>query len=127
MVKWYTFFYWIDMLVSTTTTIIFSIQWFVFTDHSLPELADQPEKLREHDSSFNSEKIVSIVILCLLRIIHVYFACIMTAYASSLGKSHYSKLASDIDEELNFPGYDEMADVNDHTESDHVRLLSKNQ
>ena len=59
------------MVMATATTIIFSIQWFVYTDHSLPDLADQPDKVEEHDVAFHTEKIVSIAILCILRIVHV--------------------------------------------------------
>lgn len=64
-------FYWIDFTISTITTIVFSVQWFVYTDHSLPDVEDNPEQKQQHDDSFKAESIVSIVILCLVRLIHV--------------------------------------------------------
>ncbi|KAI8973547.1 hypothetical protein BDF20DRAFT_823192 [Mycotypha africana] len=103
-------FYWIDFIISTLSTVYFAIQWFVYTDHSLPDLDGKPEQQVEHDASFKMESIVSIVILCIVRLIHLYFAYVVTCYYISLNQSHYSKLAADIDEELNFAGYNEMED-----------------
>ncbi|KAI8388767.1 Inositolphosphorylceramide synthase subunit Kei1-domain-containing protein [Radiomyces spectabilis] len=71
IVRWYTAFYWVDCVVSTATTILFAVKWYVLTDHSLPELADDPVKLKEHDDVFRMESTVSILILVILRLVHV--------------------------------------------------------
>lgn len=64
-------FYWVDFFVGTATTIYFAIQWFLYTDHSLPDLADSPAEKQQHDDTFKAESIVSIVFLILIRFIHV--------------------------------------------------------
>lgn len=69
-------FYWVDFLVGTGTTIYFAIQWFLYTDHSLPDLADSPEEKQQHDDTFKAESIVSIVFLILIRFIHVWWLCV---------------------------------------------------
>lgn len=53
------------------TTMVFAIKWYVYTDHSLPELANDPVKQREHDEVFRMEGIVSVVMLVTLRMVHV--------------------------------------------------------
>jgi hypothetical protein len=67
-------FYWIDFLVGTATTIYLAIQWFLYTDHSLPDLANNPEETQQNDDTFKAESIVSIIFLCLIRITHVKFS-----------------------------------------------------
>lgn len=52
-------------------TIYFAIQWFIYTDHSLPESANDQKKKQEHDDIFKAESIVSIAILCSIRIVQV--------------------------------------------------------
>ncbi|KAI8076475.1 uncharacterized protein B0P05DRAFT_472320 [Gilbertella persicaria] len=104
-------FYWFDFVVSTITTVYFAIQWFVYTDHSLAELENDPEGKKQHDDSFKAESIVSIVLLCLFRLIHLYFAYVLTSYYISLGQAQYTKLRAAVDEELNPPGFNE--DEND--------------
>ena len=71
IVRWYTIFYWFDCIVSAATTMVFAVKWYVYTDHSLPELADDPAKQREHDEVFRMEGIVSITLLVCLRLVHV--------------------------------------------------------
>jgi hypothetical protein len=61
--------YWIDFVMTTLTTIYLSIQWFVYTDHSLPNL--NQELQQRHDIDFKNECIISIVILSLFRLSHV--------------------------------------------------------
>ncbi|CDS13019.1 hypothetical protein LRAMOSA05203 [Lichtheimia ramosa] len=100
IVRWYTMFYWLDCFVSAVTTTIFAVKWYVYTDHSLPELADDPSKQQEHDDDFRMESIVSIIMLVGLRMVHVYFAIVLTVYYRSLGKARYSKLAAAVDEDL---------------------------
>jgi hypothetical protein len=63
--------FWLDCLVSSISTIWFAVMWFIYTDHSLPELADDPEKLAEHDRVFKMESQVSIAVLIILRFVHV--------------------------------------------------------
>ncbi|KAK4510482.1 uncharacterized protein ATC70_004912 [Mucor velutinosus] len=123
-IRWFTLFYWIDFTISTITTIVFSVQWFVYTDHSLPDLEDNPEEKQQHDDSFKAESIVSIVILCLVRLVHLYFAYVITCYYVSMGKTHYSKMTAAVDEELNFAGYDEMNEEDDDDLDDDSRPLS---
>lgn len=65
--------FWLDCLVSLITTVWFAVTWFVYTDHSLPELADDPEKLAEHDRVFRMESQVSIAVLVVLRLVHVSY------------------------------------------------------
>lgn len=77
MLRWYTMIFWLDCFVSSISTIWFAVTWFVYTNHDLPELADDPEKSAEHDRVFELESRVSIAVLVVLRIIHV-----------SLNKSH---------------------------------------
>lgn len=62
--------FWLDCLVSSVSTIWFAVTWFVYTDHSLPELADDPEKLAAHDRAFKMESQVSIAVLIVLRAVH---------------------------------------------------------
>lgn len=64
-------------------TIYFAIQWFIYTDHSLPESANDHKKKQEHDDIFKAESIVSIAILCSIRIIQV---CIL--YKNKDGNSN---------------------------------------
>jgi hypothetical protein len=64
-------FYWIDFIVSTCINIYLAIQWFIYTDHSLPDLANDPELKQQHDDTFQAESIVSIIFLCLIRLTHV--------------------------------------------------------
>lgn len=96
ILRWYTMIYWLDCVVSLISTIWFAVTWFVYTDHSLPELADDPEKLAEHDRVFKMESQVSILVLVILRLIHVSVAkCFKTQYrmldanASSLPLQFY--------------------------------------
>ncbi|KAI8093346.1 Inositolphosphorylceramide synthase subunit Kei1-domain-containing protein [Halteromyces radiatus] len=96
IVRWYTIFYWVDCFISTATTIWFATKWYAFTDHSLPELADNPIKQKEHDDVFRMESIVSICLLVVLRLIHFYFAIVITSYYRSMGH-RYSKLSIDRD------------------------------
>lgn len=63
--------FWLDCFFSLVSTVWNSIEWFVNTDHSLPELADDPEKLAEHDRVFKMESEVSIFVLIVLRLVHV--------------------------------------------------------
>ena len=70
-VRWYAIFYWVDCLVSIITTTVFAVKWYVYTDHSLPQLADDPVKQQEHDDVFRMEGIVSIIVLVALRMVHV--------------------------------------------------------
>ncbi|GAN07218.1 hypothetical protein MAM1_0153c06711 [Mucor ambiguus] len=123
-IRWFILFYWIDFIISTITTIVFSVQWFVYTDHSLPDLEDSPEEKQQHDDSFKAESIVSIVILCLVRLVHLYFAYVLTCYYVSMSKTHYSKMTAAVDEELNFAGYDEMNEDDDDDLDDDSRPLS---
>lgn len=81
------------------------MQWFVYTDHSLPELSNDPQGKQQHDEAFRIESIVSIVCLSLIRVFHFYFAYVITCYYVSIGKTQYSKLTAAVDEELNFAGY----------------------
>ncbi|KAI8647354.1 Inositolphosphorylceramide synthase subunit Kei1-domain-containing protein [Parasitella parasitica] len=117
-IRWFTLLYWVDFIVSTITTIVFSVQWFIYTDHSLPELENDPEQKQQHDDSFRAESIVSIVILCLVRFIHLYFAHVITCYYVFMGKTRYSKMTAVVDEELNFAGYDEMNEDDDDDDED---------
>jgi hypothetical protein len=66
-------FFWLDCFVSVFSTIWFGVTWFIYTDHSLTELADDPEKMAEHDRIFKMESQVSIAVLVILRLIHVSF------------------------------------------------------
>jgi hypothetical protein len=70
--------FWLDCFVSSISTIWFAVTWFVYTDHSLLELADDPEKLAEHDRVFKMESQVSIVVLVVLRLIHVSISLKLT-------------------------------------------------
>ncbi|ORZ26032.1 hypothetical protein BCR42DRAFT_315831 [Absidia repens] len=92
----YVIFYWVDCIISTVTTIWFATKWYAFTDHSLPELEDDLMKQKEHDDVFRMESIVSICLLVILRLIHVYFAFVITSYYRSLGH-RYSKLSIERD------------------------------
>ncbi|KAL1936376.1 hypothetical protein VTP01DRAFT_510 [Rhizomucor pusillus] len=106
IVRWYTMFYWVDCLISLVTTILFAVRWFVYTDHSLPELANDPVKQQEHDQSFQMEGFVSIALLAILRLVHFYFAIVLTYFYKTLGKARYSKLAASVDQDLEDIHYD---------------------
>ncbi|KAG0173957.1 hypothetical protein DFQ28_001539 [Apophysomyces sp. BC1034] len=95
IVRWYTIYFWIDCLVCLGTTVWFAVKWFMFTDHSLPELADDILKQQEHDEMFRMESIVSITLLAVLRLIHIYFAVVVTTYYKSLNTVQYAKLNAD--------------------------------
>lgn len=105
LLRLYAIFYWIDFFISTLMTIYFAIQWFIYTDHSLPESANDHKKKQEHDDIFKAESIVSIAILCSIRIIQVYFAYLVTQYYLSLNRTQYSKITAAVDEELSFAEY----------------------
>ncbi|KAG2230393.1 hypothetical protein INT48_004204 [Thamnidium elegans] len=111
-IRSFALFYWGDFVISTMTTIYLAIQWFLYTDHSLPELAGKLEETQQHDDTFRAESIVSIVFLGLIRVTHFYFAIVLTQYYYSLGKTQYSKVAAAIDEELNV-AYDEDEEYDD--------------
>lgn len=66
-------FFWLDCFVSVFSTIWFGVSWFIYTNHSLTELADDPEKMAEHDRIFKMESQVSIAVLVVLRLIHVSY------------------------------------------------------
>ncbi|ORX49832.1 hypothetical protein DM01DRAFT_1325379 [Hesseltinella vesiculosa] len=83
-------FYWLDCLVSTASTIWFATKWYVFTDHSLPDL--DPIQQNEHDNVFQMESMVSIFFLAVLRLIHIYFALIITSYYRNMGH-RYAKIS----------------------------------
>ncbi|CAO3670904.1 unnamed protein product [Rhizopus stolonifer] len=108
LLKFYAISYWIDLLISTLMTVYFAIQWFEYTDHSLPELADDPQKKKEHDDVFKIESIVSVIILCFIRFTQIYFAYLVTHYYKSLSKTQYSKITAQVDEDLSFAEYKEM-------------------
>ncbi|GAA5814235.1 hypothetical protein MFLAVUS_007729 [Mucor flavus] len=94
--RWFTIFFWLDCFVSVFSTIWFGVSWFLYTDHSLTELANDPEKMAEHDRIFKMESQVSIAVLVVLRLIHFYFAMVVTRYYKGVNsKSNYSKLATD--------------------------------
>ncbi|SAM05874.1 hypothetical protein [Absidia glauca] len=96
ILRLYVIFYWVDCVISTATTVWFATKWYAFTDHSLPELADDLVKQKEHDDVFRMESMVSISLLVVLRLIHVYFAYVITCYYRSIGH-RYSKLSIDRD------------------------------
>lgn len=71
LIRSYAIFYWIDFVIGSLMTVYFAFQWFIFTDHSLPEIADDVDKTRQHDDIFKTESIVSITILCVIRMVQV--------------------------------------------------------
>ncbi|KAI7901206.1 uncharacterized protein BX663DRAFT_515255 [Cokeromyces recurvatus] len=93
-------FFWLDCFLSLITTIWFSVSWFVFTDHSLPELADDPEKLAEYNRLFKMESRVSIAVLIVLRLIHFYFTYVVTRYYKLINRLTYSRLSTNEDIDL---------------------------
>ncbi|KAI9314975.1 Inositolphosphorylceramide synthase subunit Kei1-domain-containing protein [Dichotomocladium elegans] len=109
IVRWYVIFYWLDCIVSAITTAIFAIKWYVYTDHSLPELAGDPAKQKEHDDVFRMEGIVSVVMLVVLYLVHIYFAVVLTMYYRTLGRQQYSKLAPSVDEDLEDLGHNKRS------------------
>ncbi|KAI8074625.1 Inositolphosphorylceramide synthase subunit Kei1-domain-containing protein [Gongronella butleri] len=94
IVRWYTIYYWMDCMISTATTIWFATDWYLFTDHRLPDLS--PEEQLEHDHVFKMESIVSLTFLVVLRLIHVYFALVVTSYYQSMGHG-YARLSKEQD------------------------------
>ncbi|KAI8136743.1 Inositolphosphorylceramide synthase subunit Kei1-domain-containing protein [Fennellomyces sp. T-0311] len=99
-IRWFIIFYWADCLLSMISTTLFAVKWYVYTDHSLPELADDPVKQQQHDDVFRMESIVSIIMLVVLRMVHIYFAIVLTSYYKSVGRAQYSKLAAQVDQDL---------------------------
>ncbi|KAI8879365.1 hypothetical protein K501DRAFT_226807 [Backusella circina FSU 941] len=96
--RWYTMFFWFDCFISVISTIWFAVAWYVYTDHSLPEIENDPVRKAEYDRLFDMEKRVSIAFLVILRLVHFYFALVVTRYYKSLNKvSGYSKLNESID------------------------------
>ncbi|KAL0074583.1 hypothetical protein J3Q64DRAFT_1649080, partial [Phycomyces blakesleeanus] len=95
-------FYWVDCLVSTATTLMFAIKWFVYTDHSLPSNASDTLTQEDYDAMFRMEGMVSVTILAILRVVHIYFAIVLSIYYRTLSKTQYSKLAAAVDEDLNY-------------------------
>ncbi|KAI9354717.1 hypothetical protein BD770DRAFT_324588 [Pilaira anomala] len=85
--------FWLDCFVSVFSTIWFGVTWFLYTDHSLAELADDPEKMAEYDRLFKMESRVSIAVLVILRLVHFYFAVVVTRYYKGVNsKSSYSRV-----------------------------------
>jgi hypothetical protein len=64
-------FFWFDCFISVISTIWFAVAWYVYTDHSLPEIENDPAKKAEYDRLFDMEKRVSIAFLIILRLVHV--------------------------------------------------------
>ncbi|CAO3680246.1 unnamed protein product [Umbelopsis ramanniana] len=80
----YTIFYWADLISNAVLTALFSIRWFVFTDHNLPESAEDQISEEDHAKSFAMESAVSIAILVTLWLVHVYFGFVLTSFYHSL-------------------------------------------
>ncbi|KAG2176149.1 hypothetical protein INT43_005382, partial [Umbelopsis isabellina] len=76
----YTLFYWFDLILNAVAAALFSVRWFVFTDHSLPDNADDGITEEQHEQLFKMESSVSIVILVILWLVHVYFGFVLTSY-----------------------------------------------
>ncbi|CAO3698683.1 unnamed protein product [Rhizopus stolonifer] len=94
--RWYTMFFWLDSFVSILWTIWAGMSWYVYTDHSLPELENDPEKKEEHDRVFEMEKYVSIAVLVTLNVVHIYFAFVVTRfYKAMIHRSNYTKVATE--------------------------------
>jgi hypothetical protein len=66
-------FYWFDLILNAVAAALFSVRWFVFTDHSLPENADDGITEEQHEKLFQMESSVSIAILVILWFVHVGF------------------------------------------------------
>jgi hypothetical protein len=64
-------FYWFDLILNAVAAALFSVRWFVFTDHSLPENADDGITEEQHEQLFKMESSVSIAILIILWLVHV--------------------------------------------------------
>ncbi|PHZ14053.1 uncharacterized protein RHIMIDRAFT_278099 [Rhizopus microsporus ATCC 52813] len=94
--RWYTMFFWLDSFISIIWTIHTGITWYIYTDHSLPELENDPAKKEEHDRVFDMEKYVGIAVLVALNLIHLYFAFIVTRfYKAMIHKSNYTKVPTE--------------------------------
>lgn len=89
IIRWYTMIFWLDCFVSLITTVWFAVTWFVYTDHSLPELADDPEKLAEHDRVFRMESQVSIAVLVVLRLVHVSFVLVARRHVKLISRHSF--------------------------------------
>ncbi|KAG1341682.1 hypothetical protein G6F62_005009 [Rhizopus arrhizus] len=89
-------FFWLDSFVSILWTIWAGIAWYMYTDHSLPELENDPIKKDEHDRAFRMEKYVSIAVLVALNLVHLYFAFVITRfYKAMIHRSNYTKVATE--------------------------------
>ncbi|KAI9249646.1 hypothetical protein BY458DRAFT_525432 [Sporodiniella umbellata] len=89
-------FFWFDLGVSLLWTIGSAINWYLYTDHSQPELENDPAKKKEHDRVFEMEKYVSISVLVVLNLAHIYFAYVVTRfYKAMMYRSTYSKVATE--------------------------------
>jgi hypothetical protein len=73
-------FFWLDSFISIIWTIHTGITWYIYTDHSLPELENDPAKKEEHDRVFDMEKHVGIAVLVALNLIHVSIVYKMVHY-----------------------------------------------
>ncbi|KAI7871205.1 Inositolphosphorylceramide synthase subunit Kei1-domain-containing protein [Spinellus fusiger] len=99
-IQWYTRFYWVDCALSLVTTSLFAIRWFMYTDHSAMELALDSTQQQEYKAMFRMESMVSIGILVVLRLVHIYFAIVLTVYYRSLRLNYYSQLSTEVEEML---------------------------
>ncbi|KAI8997524.1 hypothetical protein BDB01DRAFT_42932 [Pilobolus umbonatus] len=89
-------FFWYDCLVSIASTIWFAVSWYLYTDHSLPEKDVDPSKKEKYERAFLMETYISLFILLLLRIVHIYFAFVVTRYYKNvMSKSNYSRVSTE--------------------------------
>ncbi|GAB5585725.1 hypothetical protein Unana1_00625 [Umbelopsis nana] len=98
----YTLFYWADLIFNAVATALFSIRWFVFTDHSLPESAEDQISEEQHEASFKMESTV-------------YFGFVLTSYYYSMKTRHMKTVPTSFDRVSG--GFDDEYDLEHEPET----------
>ncbi|OZJ04140.1 hypothetical protein BZG36_02838 [Bifiguratus adelaidae] len=79
------YFYWIDVLIGTLNTILLTIIWFIYTEHhTIPDPSYSEDEAEDREENFDKvwamEEGVTIAILAMLWVLHLYFGLVLLAY-----------------------------------------------
>ncbi|GES96125.1 DUF1753-domain-containing protein [Rhizophagus clarus] len=91
IIKYYSIFYWIDLIVNGLFTIIFGIWWYLVVDH-LPLAETENQKSNDNETgtvlgtsptlpAWKTESAIAIANLVAVTFVHIYFAFVVNSYA----------------------------------------------
>ncbi|KAI8369608.1 uncharacterized protein BYT42DRAFT_503089 [Radiomyces spectabilis] len=91
-------FFWLDCIVSSISTIWFAVKWYTSMDQQLDDTTDNEEAKKMLADSLKMEKMLSIGMLVLLRLVHFYFAYVVTLYYKSIHMAQYARVPSSMEQ-----------------------------